>query len=166
MKMNLLLLPCLALFAALFTSQALAGPDGHGRMMIEHLDTDGDGLISIEEFRTPRGRRFEEADLDGDGIVTQAEMTQHHEARAAEHEKERLAKRDKKMARLNEHFAELDLNGDGGVTAEEAKQAIFNRLDKNGDGYISADEAKPHRDRMHDRRRHHKRHDSHSPDAG
>lgn len=43
--------------------------------VIQQLDTDGDKLVSYEEFELPRhrgGDRFEAADADGDGNISRA----------------------------------------------------------------------------------------------
>jgi len=124
------------------STTALANRDGS--RAISHLDTDGDGLVSLDEFRTPDGRHggrmLERADLDGDGAVTLEEATQARDERMAQHQND-MAKRQAKMAsRLQETFAEMDANGDGTVTMEEMRLFAFNRIDENQDGYLSADE--------------------------
>lgn len=47
------------------------------------LDTDGDGMISRDEFIAPALKRFDRADADGDGIVTPEERAAAREARRA-----------------------------------------------------------------------------------
>jgi Ca2+-binding EF-hand superfamily protein len=62
--------------------------DAQGRMakrsarMIEHLDTNADGLLSAEEFAEMGQRKspFERADTDNDGAVTLAELQAAKEA--------------------------------------------------------------------------------------
>ncbi len=48
------------------------------------LDTDGDGMISRDEFIAPALKRFDRADADGDGIVTPEERAAAREARRAQ----------------------------------------------------------------------------------
>jgi len=102
------------------------------RDVIEQLDTDGDNLISYEEFEPPRQRGrgwFEGGDADDDGNLSREEM------------EAQLAKQiDEMTARAIERFEAADLDGDGLVSAEERKRAGFDRIDADGDGYISADE--------------------------
>ncbi len=50
------------------------------------------------------------------------------------------AKSDRHTERVEQHFAELDTNGDGQVTREEAashRDAMFGRADTDGDGAVS-----------------------------
>ncbi|HAK51203.1 MAG TPA: hypothetical protein DCM54_04775 [Gammaproteobacteria bacterium] len=100
------------------------------------LDTDGDGLISRDEFRLPEDRRRQRMDIDGDGTISQEEVAQHQEeadARQAEH----IAKKREKAA---ERFNAVDVDGDGSITTQEAEDHAFWRLDRDGDGYVSRQE--------------------------
>jgi hypothetical protein len=97
--------------------------------MINHLDKDGDDLVSIEEFEVPsRGRehnRLVTADRDGDGNVSRSEMQDQIDERAEQ---------------AIERFELADLNDDDFLTEEEIKMAAFSSIDRNDDGYIDADE--------------------------
>ncbi|EED35703.1 EF hand domain protein [Luminiphilus syltensis NOR5-1B] len=99
--------------------------------VIDHLDTDGDRLLSLDEFRLPpKGRgRLSKADADGDGNITVEEM----EAALASHVRD-----DEEQARSR--FDEADGNNDDVVTALELKTLAFERIDANSDGYLSVDE--------------------------
>ncbi|MBR9795544.1 MAG: hypothetical protein GYB45_05665 [Gammaproteobacteria bacterium] len=103
------------------------------KQVVRAMDTDGDGLISFEEFELPEKRRgadrLEAADTDGDGNISRAEM----EAQLAEH----VAA---DTERAEERFDRTDVNSDGFVTPEERKQVAFETLDENQDGYLSAEE--------------------------
>ena len=130
-------------FALLLPALSVAQPNP--QRVIEKLDTDGDNLISYDEYEPPRQHRrdgFESADADSDGIRSREEM----EAQLARHV-------DEMTARRIERFEAADLDGDGLVSAEERKRAGFDRMDADGDGYISADELEAaHRARRdHDR---------------
>ena len=115
------------------------GPHNNGdkkpspKQMMRALDTDGDGLISFEEFRLPdksRGAdRLDEADADGDGNISRAEM----EAQLNAHVEAVKAKAEAR-------FEQADINDDGFITPEERKQVAFEMLDSNGDGYLSPEE--------------------------
>ena len=97
------------------------------------MDTDGDGLISFEEFQLPEKRRgadrLEEADTDGDGNISRAEM-----------EAQLNAHLEAVKAKAEARFEQADINDDGFVTPEERKQVAFEMLDINGDGYLSPEE--------------------------
>lgn len=134
------------LLASGFSLSAFAGP---GDRIMEHLDTDGDNMITLEEFQPPgrRGdRMLEKIDANGDGAVSLEEMQSaraEREARATE----RMAERADEM---DSRFVEIDTDGDGLVTRDEMRLHQFSRMDENGDGVLTADEIKPRRG-MHGR---------------
>ena len=110
--------------------------------MTDQLDSDGDGMISAEEFQPPRRRgMIEHMDVNNDGAVTVEEIN------------EQIADRqEKETARLHAFFSDADTDGDGAVTREEAQAAAFNRVDENRDGYLTEEElrkAKPPRGGRH-----------------
>jgi len=54
---------------------ALAAQDGPRRPpSFAELDTDGDGVISSDEFLTPPSERFAALDTNGDGVLTEDEL--------------------------------------------------------------------------------------------
>jgi len=125
------LVPILAItsIALLSTTVVTAQPPHKSQRMINHLDKDGDDLVSIEEFEVPsRGRehnRLVTADRDGDGNVSRSEMQDQIDERAEQ---------------AIERFELADLNDDDFLTEEEIKMAAFSSIDRNDDGYIDADE--------------------------
>lgn len=93
----------LAVAAAALSFSALAHDagtphfrDGRGGML-QRLDTDGDGLVSLQEFQAAGEARFAQLDADGDGYVSKAEFDALHMAR----------------------FSALDANGNGVIDADE-----------------------------------------------
>jgi Ca2+-binding EF-hand superfamily protein len=102
----------------------------------ERMDRDGDGMISLEEFRSPRdmlAQRLERADENGDGQVSQSEIERARasmEARAEARMKQRQEKRD-------QFFSDSDQDRNGALSEEEIRQGMFARLDTNGDGLLS-----------------------------
>lgn len=129
-------------FLLALTTPVLAGDTRHAGKMMQHLDQDGDGLVSFDEFRGPGGKMFMRADTDGDGAVTQAEMSAHRDQMMADRRAEREERMQRHHARMDEMFTAMDADGDGAVTQEEARAAAFSRMDANGDGVLSADELK------------------------
>ena len=123
--------------ALLAASGASAAPIDR---IMEHLDTDGDGLISQNEFQPPERRgMLNRLDTNDDGVVTLEEFEAEQAKMAA-----RIAEKQSQMSR---HFAAADADGDGMVTSEEARQAAFLRIDADADGYLSEEElisARPH----------------------
>ena len=101
--------------------------------MIQRLDSDGDGLVSFEEFQLPEKRRgadrLDEADADGDGNVSRAEM-----------EAQLNAHLEAVKAKAEARFEQADINDDGFITPEERTQVAFQVLDINDDGYLSPEE--------------------------
>jgi Ca2+-binding EF-hand superfamily protein len=98
------------------------------------LDTNGDGVVTQDEFISAAKAKFQALDTQGTGKVTVQQIAtsataQQRDLKFAEHE-----------------VKKLDTNGDGVVSQAEylaASQARFAKLDKNGDGYITADEITP-----------------------
>ena len=111
--------------------------------MIDKLDSDGDGMISAEEFQPPRRRGMvEHMDVNNDGAVTMEEIDQ----QIADRQTKMADREVEKTARIHTFFNDADTDGDGSVTQEEAQAAAFNRVDENQDGYLTEEElrkAKP-----------------------
>ncbi len=137
MKQRILIMAVLATL----TGVAMADEGRRGGQFPPHLDTDGDGQLSVDEFRGPGDRMFMDADADGDSRVTLEEMRAHHEQMKARMQ-ERL---DRQAAAIDDHFHSMDTDGDGAVTADEARIAAFQRKDRNGDGFLTTDEMRPPR---------------------
>ncbi|EKF44062.1 EF-hand domain-containing protein [Nitratireductor indicus] len=101
---------------------------GGGRMA--HLDSDGDGAISLEEFSSMRLEQLKAADKDGDGVLSEAELQDHVQQRELERKARHAARR-------------LDVDGDGKVTIAEIEglqKKRFALMDANNDGKIEQDE--------------------------
>jgi Ca2+-binding EF-hand superfamily protein len=108
--------------------------------MLERMDDNEDGVISMEEFQPPMEGRMSHADTDGDGAVTLAELNQHRAERMADKEAQRVDRQTEAATKMAERFQAMDSDGSGSVTPEEARLAAFNHMDRNQDGNLSVEE--------------------------
>lgn len=75
----------LAIALILQAAPVLAQEDGHegghkGKMFEKH-DTNGDGVISKDEFLSHSESRFQEMDVNGDGSISKEEGQAHRDAK-------------------------------------------------------------------------------------
>lgn len=124
-----------------------------GPMALLRMDSNKDGLISLDEFLAPRKARFAIEDTNKDGAISKAEFLaakpaddmmakrmERWEARATDAEKA------VRQARKEAAFRALDGNGDGKISEAEflsMAQLKFAALDANGDGSINVPPMKP-----------------------
>ncbi len=99
--------------------------------MLEQMDTNRDGRISLDEYVAAAGARFKSIDTQNKGSIDAADIASSPAAvERIDHRAESIVKH-------------LDTAGNGYVTKDEflaAAQARFARLDKNGDGKLTPDE--------------------------
>ncbi len=116
--------------------------DFRAERMVELLDTDGNGTVSIEEIFAEHARLFAAADIDGDGVLSVDEF--------------------RRRGRLFQSlgtatlFDMLDANGDRTLSADEINrpsQRWFSRYDTDGDGAMAPDEFSASDDGGRQRRR-------------
>ena len=101
------------------------------RVMLQALDTDGDGQLSVSEIEAASASLLK-LDRNHDGQITPDEYSPR-------------AQDDKATNELLTRLMALDRNGDGVLTKDEVPermQAMFDRGDTNHDGKLTADEIK------------------------
>ena len=109
----------------------------------DHADANGDGRITLAEFKAARDREFSRFDRNGDGVVSQADIGMIAQFRPD------IAQR------FNAFIARADANHDGRVTRSEFSSApapIFERADTNHDGAVDRAELAALREAMNEKR--------------
>jgi Ca2+-binding EF-hand superfamily protein len=99
--------------------------------IFDSADTNGDGVITREEFHAARERMFVRLDRNGDGYIDKGDMSG------------RLAGRQKAQERLAELVTQLDRDGDGRVSKTEfvdGPTPLFDRADTDHNGELSKEE--------------------------
>lgn len=117
----------------LFSTAAVAqGPGGGGpprRLILEALDTDGDGQLSAAEIAAA-SQSLLKLDTNGDGKISPAEYNPRLQDKTA-------------TSDLEQRLMLLDKNGDGVLTADEVPERMkpmFERGDANHDGKLTKEE--------------------------
>jgi Ca2+-binding EF-hand superfamily protein len=135
--------------------------------MLEKLDTNKDGGITLEEVKAHQGTIFASVDANSDSSLTQEEFNMIKEMRKAEREakkaengeqttetaqsddkdgKKRKGKRGGKRGEMRGMgFERLDADNSGAVSLEEFTahaDKMFDRMDRNDDGVINTDDVK------------------------
>lgn len=128
-------LPLIALpVIALAQATDPGAPGAHANFyqhMLQKMDSNGDGRISLDEYLAASGARFKSIDSQNKGSIDATDIASSKSA---------IERIDQRANALVKH---LDTAGDGYVTQDEfvaAAQKRFGRLDRNGDGKLTADE--------------------------
>lgn len=146
-----------------YSAPAFAAKGGHearGARMIERLDGDKDGKVSLDEFKAHVAATFKVFDADGDGEVTKAEIEARRDAfKEARKALRTAAAADKDKARealraagpfmlpgAGRTFERADADGSGSLSEAEvlaSAERIFERRDRSGDGALDRADAGP-----------------------
>ncbi|WP_455223547.1 EF-hand domain-containing protein [Kaarinaea lacus] len=118
------------------STPVLAGSDKYGDgkgPFMSFFDTNGDNLVTMEEFNAAAAKRFETMDVDKNGVVS----TEEFQSFVMEKRKERHEQR----------FLSMDSNNDGQISQEEYisykqqwAERRFQGMDTNNDGVVSKEE--------------------------
>ena len=133
------------LFSAAALATVLAAPallvaqsvPGLGERMQEHftaVDSDGDGLLSLDEFLAAREERVEALDADADGFLSTDELSSFEGPHG----------RTPPAGVIERRMEQADTDGDGVLSFDEVESAHalrFEAADADDDGYLSLDEA-------------------------
>lgn len=117
---------CVAAFAAVAGSAAAQAPG-----QIARIDTNRDGIVSLQEFRRAREADFRLLDRNRDGRISRTEFVLRGRGDV-------LARR-RRAAR----FEQMDRNRDGQVSAAEYRafgDELFSRLDRDRNRQLTAEE--------------------------
>ncbi len=133
-------------------SYAFISASGMGANSFEKLDTNKDGVITLEEAKAAHSAAFTKMDSNRDNFLTKEEIKAFHEAQ----------KQEGMANKQNEHFKKMDADNNGSISKtefdnahnkmqserkdklkakiEEAQNRRFDAFDKNKDGVVSRDE--------------------------
>ncbi|KDB02227.1 Ca2+ sensor [Defluviimonas sp. 20V17] len=147
----------------------MGGPGMHRmgpKIDYKAIDTNGDGTISQEELKAWQAKQIDGLDANKDGYLTEQEVVDFETKKAEARIKARVARM----------FKQLDVNGDGKISAAEMMMAprdmmadrMFRMADVNHDGKVTQaefDAAKQKfRKRMERMRAHHGERNWHGED--
>jgi hypothetical protein len=151
------------------TEQPAEPPEGaRESRMLQRIDTNGDGVVSLEEFQAAGNDAFQRLDADADGRIDREEFAAAHRGRhyhqhrgngergqgpagkradppSEEQRAERMARMEQVRAA---RFDSMDKDNDGTVSESEfhaLRMEHFKARDADGDGALSGDELAGHR---------------------
>ena len=107
--------------------------EGHKNRFMQFFDTNGDNVVTMDEFEGAALQRFKDMDADNNGSVTLEEFQAYIAS--------------KRQARRTEYFNRIDTNKDGSISQQEyidykqkKAEMRFQAMDTNKDGLLSNEE--------------------------
>lgn len=159
LMLNVLLASSLVLIVSTVSAHPRHDGQRSSAAIVERLDTNGDGAISLAEFTNAAisraEMRFDRADQNADGEVTLDEIGANRREPPEDFDREafracvaeQLGVELPDRPDLESRFNDADLDGSGGISLDEAISNATNRamdrfadLDADGDGQLVSDE--------------------------
>lgn len=138
-------------FSSALVAQEHTGP-------FETLDSDGSGTVSFAEFQENGINMLARIDTDDNGVLTIDEFLNAPTGRGPRrgngnrsentdqaNEEQRAERRANMTERATAAFQEMDIDGNEVVSVAEFQQANFLRMDRDGNGVLTAEELRPPR---------------------
>ena len=141
---------------SLSTAVLAAEDNGPSRIELEDLDSNGDGVVSFVEFQEGDRDVLARIDTDQNGVLTIDEFLNARptggpragnpggqrggNGDASQINERRAQMREMMTERATARFHEMDTDGDEIVTLDEFQEANFNMMDRDDDGVLSKDE--------------------------
>ena len=124
--------------------------------MFDRMDVNDDGQIDQADREARHDERFARLDTDGDGVISRAEFDAMHEKRGMRGEVKRGGHHGKRGGGMHMMGKMADTNNDGIITRAEfdaGVKAHFAKMDTDGDGTVTAEERQTAHEQMREARK-------------
>lgn len=148
-KLTIAALITLGLGGLTYTAMAQDGRGSGPHPRLEAVDANQDGNITKDEIAAHRAEKFTNADTNGDNLVSAEEFEAFAEAEQERRRAERQAKRFSKLDANGDGVITADEHASA---ADERMDRMFARVDTDGDGVITEAEREAAKDKMRERR--------------
>src|SRR6478735_8903599 len=122
--------PMRGLSPTIASIMALSGPLQAQQLSFNDADTDNDGRVSREEYRTARERQFEEFDTNHDGVVSSNDFVHNTTRRTS-------------LDKIDGLIAMFDIDRNGVVSGEDVRVGplpLFDEADADDDDFLTSRE--------------------------
>lgn len=148
-KLTIAALISLGLAGVTYTAMADNHRGGPHGSMLEEVDANQDGNITKDEITTHRAERFLSADTNGDNLVS---MEEFEAFSIAERERKQAERRAKRFAKLDANGDGVVTTEEHEAAASKRMDRRFDRIDTDGDGVITEAEREAAKAAMQERR--------------